>query len=1002
MKNSTPRIISSIIILVISLGLMGLGQIPQDITIRVGVYENPPKIFTDASGIPSGFWPEIIKYIGRKEGWKIIWVHGTWEECQTRLEKNEIDLLPDIAWSAARAEKFMLTNEAILTSWARVYVLDGSNIQTILDLDGKDVGGLQGSLNFDGPEGIKDLANRFGAKVNFISYQSYADVFEAIQNREVDAGITNKDFGDKNERTYSLNRTPIIIQPSQIRFALPKNGELSSYLAKTIDQNIAQLKAETGSEYYQLLDKYFGEKPLEVTPQWVSTALPVAGGIILFLLAVSLVSRNTVRRQTKELRTSEARYRALLENYPDILLRIHRSGEILDFHVNNRDVYNSVPEDVTGRNVRDLFSSDLAEFTVANVNQTLESRALVVKEFHLPINGDDRDYEVRYSPGGGEDAIAIIRNITARKRAEKELKESEERYQNLARVTPVGIFRTDINGLTTYVNPTWSRISGLSYEEALGDKWLTAVHPDDRAALQQNWERAAEKNDSSMADYRFIKPDGSIAYVIGQAVPEYNTDGQVIGYIGTITDITERKQVDEALQKSRESERAALGIKETIQAANLSLSHTLNPADVMKTLLDYLAIIVPHDRARVVLTREDKRLEVGISHGFMPETDESIDRFDLKNIEKNTLLKTLLVDQRTLVVKDTQKYVNWEKSAGPDHGRSYMGIPLVAGGETLGMFSLDKDEPDYFTPEYQGRAESLAAQAAVAIQNARLHERLRKHAEELEKRVAERTFELASRVSEVEALNQTMVRLNEDLKEAVKKAESADRLKSAFLATMSHELRTPLNSIIGFTGILLQKLVGPLSEEQEKQLKMVQGSARHLLELINDVLDISKIEADQILLIMEKFDVSESIRNSVDKIKPLAEKKGLQVLVDLTPPGIQLTSDRRRVEQILINLLNNAVKFTEKGSVKITGKVNDDHYKVSVIDSGIGIKAEDMENLFKPFRQIDSGITRQYEGTGLGLSICKKLIDLLGGTIIVSSEPGQGSIFAFTLPLSRE
>jgi ABC-type amino acid transport substrate-binding protein len=191
----------------------------------VGIYENPPKIYTDASGSPSGFWSEIIKYIARKEGWQVIWVTGTWEEGLRRLENNEIDLMPDVAWSAARAEKFIISNEAILTSWARVYVLNANNIQTILDLDGKKVGGLQGSLNFDGPEGIKDLANRFGAKVNFISYQSYDDVFKAIQNQQVDAGITNKDFGDKNEKKYSLNRTPIIIQPAQLRRAFKKEDK---------------------------------------------------------------------------------------------------------------------------------------------------------------------------------------------------------------------------------------------------------------------------------------------------------------------------------------------------------------------------------------------------------------------------------------------------------------------------------------------------------------------------------------------------------------------------------------------------------------------------------------------------------------------------------------------------------------------------------------------------------------------------------------------------------
>jgi signal transduction histidine kinase len=241
----------------------------------------------------------------------------------------------------------------------------------------------------------------------------------------------------------------------------------------------------------------------------------------------------------------------------------------------------------------------------------------------------------------------------------------------------------------------------------------------------------------------------------------------------------------------------------------------------------------------------------------------------------------------------------------------------------------------------------------------------------------------------------------EDLKLAVQKAESADRLKSAFLATMSHELRTPPNSIIGFTGILLQKMVGPLNDEQEKQLKMVQGSARHLLELINDVLDISKIEADQMVVGAEEVNVGHIIQKSVEKILPLAEKKGLTLTVATFSQTVLIISDRRRVEQILINLLNNAVKFTEQGEVHLESYIEDDWLVTRISDTGIGIKTEDLPSLFTPFTQIDTGITRQHEGTGLGLSICKRIVELLGGNIWVESEWGKGSVFTFTLPLRK-
>ncbi|MCB1103506.1 MAG: PAS domain S-box protein [Cephaloticoccus sp.] len=267
---------------------------------------------------------------------------------------------------------------------------------------------------------------------------------------------------------------------------------------------------------------------------------------------------------------------------------------------------------------------------------------------------------------------------------------------------------------------------------------------------------------------------------------------------------------------------------------------------------------------------------------------------------------------------------------------------------------------------------------------------LRESRDLLEKQVAERT---------------------EELQGALVRAEAADRLKSAFLATMSHELRTPLNSIIGFTGILLQHLAGPLNEEQKRQLGMVRGSAQHLLELINDVLDISKIEAGQMTVRCAPFDLREAIVDVSHSVQPLADRKQLELAPPEIGPGLDvMVGDRRRVEQVLLNLLNNAVKFTDQGRVILRaekvgafvppgGSEPQPAVRLAVTDTGLGIRAEDQACLFQPFRQVDTGLTRLHEGTGLGLAICRRLVHLMGGTIEVASEWGRGSTFTVTLPL---
>lgn len=264
-----------------------------------------------------------------------------------------------------------------------------------------------------------------------------------------------------------------------------------------------------------------------------------------------------------------------------------------------------------------------------------------------------------------------------------------------------------------------------------------------------------------------------------------------------------------------------------------------------------------------------------------------------------------------------------------------------------------------------------------------------------ERQVIELNMRLAHHASELENTNREIAHKNLELAEA-------SRMKSAFIANMSHELRTPLNAIIGFTGALLMKLAGPLTTDQDKQLNTIRTSARHLLSLINDILDVAKIESGKVTVAAERVHCQNLLNETADTLRPLASQKGLALTLDLPDTPIVIASDRRALTQIVINLVNNAIKFTEHGSIKVSlsqraadgGSLTE----ISVEDTGSGIRPQDQAKLFQAFSQLDSTSTRNVEGAGLGLYLCQNLANLLGGELSLTSEFGRGSTFTLTIP----
>ena len=236
-----------------------------------------------------------------------------------------------------------------------------------------------------------------------------------------------------------------------------------------------------------------------------------------------------------------------------------------------------------------------------------------------------------------------------------------------------------------------------------------------------------------------------------------------------------------------------------------------------------------------------------------------------------------------------------------------------------------------------------------------------------------------------------------ELQRANTRLRELDSLKSMFIASMSHELRTPLNSIIGFTGIIIQGLSGDINNEQRKQLKIVKSSAAHLLSLINDVIDVSKIESGKVELSIGRFDLPALLDEVKSTFTPDAEQKGIRLSLE-TPGGLSIRSDERRAKQVIMNLVSNAVKFTDSGKVEIKAARGDGVVAVSVRDTGIGMRREDLKRLFKAFSRIRVKGMPIKEGTGLGLHLSRKIAELLGGSIRAESDFGKSSEFIFTLP----
>ena len=328
-----------------------------------------------------------------------------------------------------------------------------------------------------------------------------------------------------------------------------------------------------------------------------------------------------------------------------------------------------------------------------------------------------------------------------------------------------------------------------------------------------------------------------------------------------------------------------------------------------------------------------------------------------------------------LLVSDVREDPRYSGPSGET--RSELCVPLSSGSQVIGTLNVESPEVNAFTADDQRTLSTLGSNLAMLIERARLFEEIEGARAKLQQRA--------------EALEKANARLKE-----------LDRLKSQFLANMSHELRTPLNSVIGFSEVLIDGLLGEMPPERKECVENIHVSGEHLMALINDILDLSKIEAGRMKLALERFEVTELITNVRKTVTPMIQEKSQILTVDVAEELPPLNADRIRIRQVLLNLLSNAHKFTpDSKEITLSCRLADSATMLfAVQDTGIGIKPEDQELIFEEFRQVDGTATREVEGTGLGLAISKRLVEMHGGTIWVESTYGEGATFSFLLPLA--
>jgi PAS domain S-box-containing protein len=560
-------------------------------------------------------------------------------------------------------------------------------------------------------------------------------------------------------------------------------------------------------------------------------------------------------------------------------------------------------------------------------------------------------------------------DLTERKRSEEALRQSERLYRAIGESIDYGVWMCAPDGRNTYASDSFLKLVGMTQQQCSDFGWGEVLHPDDADRTLAAWKECVRTGGNWDIEHRFRGVDGQWHAVLARGVPVRDEQGRITGWAGINLDISALKRAEEDLQRSHdELERRVRERTSELSEINQEISAEI---EVRKRAEDALRQASAYHRSLIEASLDP--LVTIAPAGTITDVNHATE--EVTGRPRQELIGTVFCDYFTDREKARHGYQQaFREGSVQDYEleirhrdghttpvRYNASVYRHKGGEVAGLFAAARD----ITGRKRAEQEVL-----------RLNEGL-------ERRVAERTAQLERAAAELEKRNLEVERVN--------------RMKTDFLGRSSHELRTPLNAILGYSDLLGEQSAGPLPPPYPRFVANIQEGARHLLDIVNDLLDISRIEAGRIDLNREAFRAADALEEVLSVIAPLAKIK--QIAIDnQVPAGMSIRADRTRFKQVAYNLLSNAVKFTaENGRVWIAEASREGAAGFCVGDTGIGIPASELESIFDEFHQVSGPTGAAREGTGLGLAITRRLVELHGGTIGVESTLGQGSRFMFSL-----